>query len=128
MGIEPSLTGAAQERVRSPSNHPQTHESGATRPLRPAAPALAVGERMAPAETGESAEVAIAGDPLAPRLDGQGGQIGVGHQVALGRGAGAQAAASRITSTYRMWVIYLELVVVLGIAAFILWFTWPRKK
>src|SRR4029079_15234257 len=58
----------------------------------PAAPALAVGERIAPAETGESAEVAIAGDPLAPRLDGQGGQIGVGHHVALGRGAGAQAA------------------------------------
>jgi len=27
-----------------------------------------------------------------------------------------------------MWVIYLELVVVLGVAAFILWFTWPRKK
>jgi len=27
-----------------------------------------------------------------------------------------------------MWVIYLELIVVLGIAAFILWFTWPRKK
>jgi len=27
-----------------------------------------------------------------------------------------------------MWVIYLELIVVLCIAAFILWFTWPRKK
>jgi len=27
-----------------------------------------------------------------------------------------------------MWLIYLEIVVVLGIAAFIVWFTWPRKK
>jgi hypothetical protein len=42
-------------------------------------------------------------------------------------GAGAQAAASRISSN-RMWVIYLEVIVVLGIAAFIVWFTWPRKK
>jgi hypothetical protein len=28
----------------------------------------------------------------------------------------------------RMWVIILEIVVVLGLAAFIVWFTWPRKK
>jgi len=27
-----------------------------------------------------------------------------------------------------MWLIYLEIVVALGIAAFIVWFTWPRKK
>jgi len=27
-----------------------------------------------------------------------------------------------------MWVIYLEVIVVLGIAAFIVWFTWPRNK
>jgi hypothetical protein len=45
-------------------------------------------------------------------------------------GAGAQAATSRISPsrTPRMWLIYLEIVVVLGIAAFIVWFTWPRKK
>jgi hypothetical protein len=54
-------------------------------------------------------------------LGGGQGHDGVG-------GTGAQAAASRITNTYRMWVIYLELVVVLGVAALILWFTWPRKK
>jgi hypothetical protein len=53
-------------------------------------------------------------------LGGGQGHDGVG-------GTGAQAAASRITNN-RMWVIYLELVVVLGIAALILWFTWPRKK
>jgi hypothetical protein len=28
----------------------------------------------------------------------------------------------------RMWVIILEILVVLGLAAFIVWFTWPRKK
>jgi hypothetical protein len=26
-----------------------------------------------------------------------------------------------------MWIIYLEIAVVLGIVAFIVWFTWPRK-
>jgi len=26
-----------------------------------------------------------------------------------------------------MWLIYLEVALVLGIAAFIVWFTWPRK-
>jgi len=26
-----------------------------------------------------------------------------------------------------MWVVYLEIVLVLGLVAFILWFTWPRK-
>jgi len=27
-----------------------------------------------------------------------------------------------------MWIIYLEVAVALAIAAFIVWFTWPRKK
>jgi hypothetical protein len=27
-----------------------------------------------------------------------------------------------------MWVVILELVLALGLVAFILWFTWPRKK
>jgi len=27
-----------------------------------------------------------------------------------------------------MWIIYLEIIVVLGLVAFILWFTWPRKR
>jgi len=27
-----------------------------------------------------------------------------------------------------MWLIYLEVVVALGIAALIVWFTWPRKR
>jgi hypothetical protein len=26
-----------------------------------------------------------------------------------------------------MWVIYLEIALVLGLVAFILWWTWPRK-
>jgi len=26
-----------------------------------------------------------------------------------------------------MWVIYLEIVLVLGVVGLILWFTWPRK-
>jgi hypothetical protein len=26
-----------------------------------------------------------------------------------------------------MWVIYLELLVALAVAVFIVWFTWPRK-
>jgi len=27
-----------------------------------------------------------------------------------------------------MWVIYLEVLLVLGLAVFIVWFTWPKKK
>jgi len=27
-----------------------------------------------------------------------------------------------------MWVIYLEIAVVLGLVALILWWTWPKKK
>jgi len=27
-----------------------------------------------------------------------------------------------------MWIIYLEIAIVLGLAAFIVWFTWPRKR
>jgi hypothetical protein len=49
--------------------------------------------------------------------------------LAGGFGGVAQAAASRIKArqTQRMWVIYLEIVAVLGLVAFILWFTWPKK-
>jgi len=27
-----------------------------------------------------------------------------------------------------MWVVYLEIIVALGLAAFIVWFTWPKNK
>jgi len=27
-----------------------------------------------------------------------------------------------------MWIIYLEIVLALAIAAFIVWFTWPRNR
>jgi hypothetical protein len=43
-------------------------------------------------------------------------------------GQGAQPAISRISARLRMWIIYLEILLVLAIAAFIVWFTWPRKK
>jgi len=43
-------------------------------------------------------------------------------------GQGAQPAMIRISATLRMWIIYLEIVLVLAIAAFIVWFTWPRKR
>jgi hypothetical protein len=37
-------------------------------------------------------------------------------------------ATSRISTAQRMWIIYLEVALALAIAAFIVWFTWPRKK
>jgi hypothetical protein len=43
-------------------------------------------------------------------------------------GAGAQPATIRINATQRMWIIYLEIALVLAIAAFIVWFTWPRRR
>jgi hypothetical protein len=42
-------------------------------------------------------------------------------------GAGAHAPTIRIKAS-RMWIIYLEIAIVLGLAAFIVWFTWPRKR
>jgi hypothetical protein len=27
-----------------------------------------------------------------------------------------------------MWVIYLEVLLALGLAVFIVWFTWPKKR
>jgi len=27
-----------------------------------------------------------------------------------------------------MWVVYLEVLLALGVAVFIVWFTWPRKS
>jgi len=27
-----------------------------------------------------------------------------------------------------MWIIYLEVLLALALAAFIVWFTWPRKR
>jgi hypothetical protein len=42
-------------------------------------------------------------------------------------GQGAQPASIRINATLRMWIIYLEVVLALAIAGFIVWFTWPRK-
>jgi hypothetical protein len=42
-------------------------------------------------------------------------------------GHGAQPATIRISAIQRMWVIYLEIVVALAIAALIVWFTWPKK-
>ena len=32
---------------------------------------------------------------------------------------------SRIVA--RMWVVYIEVGVALGLAVFIVWFTWPKK-
>jgi hypothetical protein len=54
-----------------------------------------------------------------------GGQTGQGFS-----GNCAHAALSRIRSqTNRaMWIVYLEMALALALAAFIIWFTWPRKK
>jgi hypothetical protein len=53
--------------------------------------------------------------------------LGGGH-TGHSTGAGAQAAVSTISMKHRMWIIYLEIVLALGLAAFIVWFTWPKKR
>jgi hypothetical protein len=40
-------------------------------------------------------------------------------------GIWVQAAASRIAA---MWVVFLEIAIALGLAVFIVWFTWPKNK
>lgn len=67
-----------------------------------------------------------------------GGQVGhSGHGAGAGQasgsgfgGTGAQPANSTIAATraLRMWVIYLEIVLALALAAFIVWWTWPKKR
>ena len=51
---------------------------------------------------------------------------GQGHNCG---GAWAQPAISRIRRQAKraMWIVYLEMLVALAIAAAIVWFTWPRK-
>jgi uncharacterized membrane protein YdbT with pleckstrin-like domain len=34
---------------------------------------------------------------------------------------------SRRHSSRAMWIVYLEIVFALALAAFIVWFTWPKK-
>ena len=53
---------------------------------------------------------------------GQGGQIATG-----GGASGAQPARSTINAARQMWLIYLEVVLALALAAFIVWWTWPKK-
>jgi hypothetical protein len=56
---------------------------------------------------------------------GGGGQTGQGFS-----GTWTQPAISRIKSGSQclMWVVYLEIVLALALAAFIVWFTWPKNK
>jgi hypothetical protein len=57
-----------------------------------------------------------------------GAGFGGGH---FGQGAsGAQPAVSTISArkALRMWVVYLEVLLALGLAVFIVWFTWPKKR
>src|SRR5258706_11415033 len=58
-----------------------------------------------------------------------GGQTGQGFSGLMSP-IGAHPALSRIRSqTNRaMWIVYLEMALALALAAFIIWFTWPRKK
>src|ERR1051325_5773452 len=49
----------------------------------------------------------------------------------FGHGAsGAQPAVITISArkALRMWVVYLEVLLALGLAIFIVWFTWPKKR
>lgn len=49
-----------------------------------------VAQGMAPDQTGKPGVVPIRGDPLATVFDGQGGEPGIGDQVALGAGRPAE--------------------------------------
>ena len=43
---------------------------------------------------------------------------------------GVQPAVTTIANraNLRMWVIYIEILLALGLAAFIVWWTWPKNK
>jgi hypothetical protein len=52
-----------------------------------------------------------------------------GGQTGQGSSSCAQPAISTIKSEAKraMWIVYLEMLIALAIAAAIVWFTWPRK-
>ncbi|HRH88629.1 MAG TPA: hypothetical protein PLO41_17425 [Rubrivivax sp.] len=52
-------------------------------------------QRVAPAQALEAAEIPVGGDPFAAGFDGHRRQIGVGDEVALGAGIGAQRLEGR---------------------------------
>jgi hypothetical protein len=58
-----------------------------------------------------------------------------GHATGSGFGdKGVQPAATTAITTIanrtnlRMWVIYIEILLALALAAFIVWWTWPKKN
>ena len=89
----------------------------------PAMKARKLGSRLSDCQPGSAANVvsrycARSGAGFA------GGQTGQGFS-----GSWAQPALSTINSQAKraMWVVYLEIIVALLIAAGIVWLTWPRK-
>jgi hypothetical protein len=80
---------------------------------------------LTPGQTGH------AGQGAASRQAGQGSSAG----QAKPRGSGGIWAqpASRMNENQAngariMWVVYLEVGLALALAAFIVWFTWPKKR
>jgi hypothetical protein len=70
-------------------------------------------------------------DSMYPAVSGAGFAGGHCGQTKTGCGGrGTQAANIRIDARTprRMWVIYLEILLALALAAFIVWWTWPRKR
>jgi hypothetical protein len=53
-----------------------------------------------------------------------------GGHCGHGGDSGAQAATSTINGRRvpRMWVVYLEILLALALAVFIVWWTWPKKR
>ena len=58
-----------------------------------------------------------------------GAGLGGGHTGQGFSGSWAQPAVSRISNQAQraMWIVYLEMLLALAVAALIIWFTWPRK-
>jgi len=63
---------------------------------------------------------------------GRASQAGVAGHADSGAGNGAQAAAVRMRPAKRrpraVWVVLLEMGLALGLAVFIVWWTWPKKR
>jgi uncharacterized integral membrane protein len=56
--------------------------------------------------------------------------VSTGGHCGHGGESGAQPAASTIDArrALRMWVVYIEIVLALALAVFIVWWTWPKNK
>ena len=89
----------------------------------PAMKARRLGSRLVPSQPGSALKEA------SMYCARSGAGFGGGHTGHGFSGSCAHPVLSRIRNQAQraMWIVYLEMLLALAVAALIIWFTWPRK-